>query len=232
MRIGGPDVAPLEVLISQGDEELKKYLTVIALLALAGLAVPMEAQSQAIGFKLGSTWSKVDVDEPDADDGIDYMSAFGGGGFIRFGLAGLGLQVDVLALTKGAEVVDAADGDVNFKLDYVDVPVQLVFGLGSSRFAPYVLVGPSFGFEVGCEVDDESTPNDTEIDCDDADFFERKSLDIGATGALGLQIPLGPGNVLVEGRYTHGLSNIADNGDTEIKNRSFGVFAGYSIGLK
>ena len=211
---------------------MKKYMTAIAIAGAMAIAAPVAVQAQTIGFKLGSTWSKVDIDQPDGDDGIDYMSAFGGGGFIRFGVGGLGLQVDVLALTKGAEVIDAADGDVNFKLDYIDVPVQLAFNLGSSRFAPYVLLGPSFGLEIGCKLDDDTTANDTEVDCDDGDFFDRKSVDIGATGALGLQIPAGPGNILVEGRYTHGLANIADEGSTEIKNRSFGVFAGYSIGLR
>ena len=210
---------------------MKRYLAAFALAGLLTNAAPLAAQAPSIGFKLGSTWSKVDVDQPDGDDGIDWMSAFGGGGFIRFGMGGLGLQVDVLALTKGAEVVDAAEGDVNFKIDYVDVPVQLAFSLGSSRFSPYLLVGPSIGFEVGCKLDDETTASDTEIDCDDGDFFRRKSVDLGATGAVGLQIPMGPGSLLVEGRYTHGLSNIADEGNTEIKTRSAGIFAGYSIAL-
>jgi len=210
---------------------MKKYFVALALATFFANAAPLAAQAPSIGFKLGSTWSKVDIDDPDADDGIDWMSSFGGGGFIRFGLGGLGLQVDVLAVTKGAEVVDAAEGDVNFKIDYVDVPVQLAFSLGTSRFSPYLLVGPSLGFEVGCELDDETTAGDTEIDCDDAEFFDRKSVDLGATGAVGLQIPMGPGSLLVEGRYTHGLSNIADEGNTEVKNRSFGVFGGYSIRL-
>jgi hypothetical protein len=47
---------------------------------------------------------------------------------------------------------------------------------------------------------------------------------------------MGPGAVLLEGRYTHGLSNIFDDDDTtttdfKIRNRAFGLFVGYSIGL-
>jgi hypothetical protein len=208
---------------------MKRMTVPVLLVAALGFAGPAAAQS--IGFKIGPTWSKVDIDEAD-EEAIETLTSFGGGGFIRFGVGGLGLEVDVLAITKGAEVAEPTEGDVNFKIDYVEVPVQLVFSLGSGRFSPYIMAGPSFGFEIGCEVDDESTAGDDEIDCDDADFFDRKSLDIGLAGAAGLQIPLGPGSVLVEGRYTHGLTNIADvegDGGDEIKNRSYAIFGGYTI---
>jgi hypothetical protein len=205
----------------------------IRLLALIGLlftAGPVAAQSPAIGFKLGATFSTLDVADDDGDT-ENSLSAFGGGGFIRFGLSGIGIEIDVLALTKGSEVDGLGDEDTEIKLDYVEVPVQAVFSLGSGRFSPYIMAGPSFAFEIGCKVDDETVTES--IECDNADFFERKSVDIGLTGAAGLQIPLGPGNLLVEGRYTHGLSNIYDNESqviqNEVKNRSWGIFGGYSI---
>ena len=207
----------------------------IRLLTLFGLllvAAPAAAQSPAIGFKLGATFSNLDVDDEDGDE-TSSLTAFGGGGFIRFGLAGLGMQVDLLALTKGSHVETATEGESDLKLDYVEVPVQLVFGLGSGRFSPYVMVGPSFAFEIGCEVSAEDEDVEFEADCDDGDIFERNKFDIGATGAAGLMIPAGPGSLLIEGRYTHGFTNIFDNdaqqGDNEVKNRSWGVFGGYSI---
>ena len=206
----------------------------IRLLALLGLLVtagPVAAQSsRTIGFKLGATFSTLDVEDVDDDD-QNSLTSFGGGGFIRFGLGGIGLEIDVLALTKGSEVSSIEEGDAEIKLDYIEVPVQAVFSLGSGRFSPYIMAGPSFGFEIGCEVDDETV--DEGIDCEDADFFDRKSLDIGVTGAAGLQIPMGPGNLLIEGRYTHGLTNIYDNESqtvqNDVKNRSWGIFGGYSI---
>ena len=205
--------------------------TGIMVLAVSLLATPAAAQS--IGFKLGMTSSDMDVSD---DDGvsIDRLTSLGGGGFLRFGFAGLGLQIDVLALTKGSETSDPAEGNMDIKLDYVEVPVQLVFALGSSRLGPYIMVGPSVAFEVGCNVEMEDTGgNELESECDDADFFDRKSTDFGVSGAAGLQIPLGPGAMLLEGRYTHGLSNILDSetDETKIRNRSYGLFVGYSIGI-
>jgi hypothetical protein len=209
---------------------LKRVLMLVLLTST--LATPVAAQ--AIGFKLGMTSSDMDVSDDD-DIGIDRLSSLGVGGFLRFGLGGLGLQIDVLGLTKGSETTDPTEGDMNIKLDYIEVPVQLVFALGSSRLGPYLMVGPSVAFEVGCNVETEdASGNEVEADCEDSDFFDRKSTDLGVSGAAGLQIPMGPGAVLLEGRYTHGLSNILDSEtDTnKIRNRAFGLFLGYSIGLR
>ena len=52
---------------------------------------------------------------------------------------------------------------------------------------------------------------------------------MGATVVAGLEFELGRGAMLVEGRYTHGFSNIADSGTEEVRNRAFGLFAGYAI---
>jgi hypothetical protein len=200
-------------------------------LAVSLLATPAAAQS--IGFKLGMTSSTLDESD-DTGVSFDRLTSFGVGGFLRFGP----LQIDVLGLTKGSEQSDPTDGDAQIKIDYVEVPVQFVFGLGSSRLSPYLMVGPSVAFEVGCNAEMEDTAgNEVEADCDDSTVFpDRKEMDFGLSGAAGLQIPMGPGAVLLEGRYTHGLSNIFDDDETttsdfKIRNRAFGLFVGYSIGL-
>ena len=162
------------------------------------------------------------------------MTAFGGGGFVRFGSRALGLQVDVLVVTKGSETDEFSDGSAEVKLNYIEVPVQLVLSYGIKSTRPYFMFGPSVSFEIGCglevDVDDADNP---EADCDDAEFFERDSPDFGIAGAAGVTIPLGPGDILFEARYTHGLTNIYEESadDNEVKNRSFAIFGGYSIPL-
>jgi hypothetical protein len=208
-----------------------RFLAVFAMLAVA---VPAVAQTPAIGFKLGptfSTWAVGDGDDHDTST----MTAFGGGGFVRFGQRSIGLQIDVLVVTKGAEAVGFTDGDAEIKLDYIEVPVQLVLSYGISKARPYFMFGPSVGFEIGCglsvDVDDADDP---EADCDDANFFERDSPDFGIAGAAGVTIPVGPGDILFEARYTHGMTNIYEESgidDNEVKNRSWAIFGGYSIPL-
>jgi hypothetical protein len=70
-------------------------------------------------------------------------------------------------------------------------------------------------------------------DCEDVDIGldDRKDIDIGIAGALGVAIPAGPGSLLFEGRYTYGVTDFTDDEDTELKHRSLAAFVGYSIPL-
>jgi hypothetical protein len=210
---------------------MKRIATVFACALVVGGFQAHKAEAQTIGFKLGQSWSKLDVDPQDQDETLDQLSAFGGGGFIRFGFAGLALQAEVLALTKGTKEEDEAGaGDAELKLEYIEVPITAMFSLGNG---PYVFAGPTFAFETGCEL--ESSDETVEVPCEndtDPDAINRKKLDIGVTGGVGFQFPAGPGSILVEGRYTHGLTNLNDSAtsDTQkIRNRSFAAFAGYAI---
>jgi hypothetical protein len=209
---------------------MKRWLTIVAC-GLALVTATATAHAQTIGFKLGPTWSKMHVDPDDGSEN-SMLSSLGGGGFVRFGFAGLSLQLEALALTKGSKVEDPnTDDDGKLKLNYVEVPVTAMFSLGSG---PYAFIGPAVAFETSCELSAEFGGAEVTVDCDDpgADTLDRKKIDFGVTGGVGLQFAMGPGHILVEGRYTHGLSNINDSGTEKLRNRSFAAFAGYAIPLK
>jgi hypothetical protein len=180
------------------------------------------ASAQTIGFKVGPTFSKLEIEDAD-DDAIDNLTSFGGGGFIRFGMMGLNLQLEALALSKGFSAEDVlGDEDAEFELTYVEIPLEVMFSLGRG---PYIFAGPYVGIEVGCE----GSLGGISGDCDENDG-ERKETDFGLTGGVGFQLPLGPGNLLIEGRYGLGLTNLNDvEGDGEVKTRYWGIFAGFSI---
>ena len=220
---------------------MNKVKTFAAMVVTAGMfAYAVPASAQTIGFKVGPTWSNVDFEGD--DDNADRLQSIGGGGFVRFGMMGLALQAEVLAVTKGTKETEEGFGELKTKLDYIEVPLLARFSMGSSMpFSPYIMVGPSFGFNYGCTLDFESDDEDViasdEVDCDDEDSglgVDIKSLDIGATGVLGFEFKAGPGAILVEGRYTHGFTDILDTDaeDSGAKNRMFGVMAGYSFTLR
>lgn len=209
---------------------MKKFVTAFALaLAMGALSID-SAAAQTIGFKVGPTFSNIDEDPDDTTVDESTLTSFGGGGFIRFGFAGLSLQLEALAITKGSKVEDeGGDDDLELQLDYIEVPITAMFSLGNG---PYLFVGPSFGFEIDCDISVKFGGSENSFDCDDdsVDSFERKKLDVGVTGGLGFQFPAGPGSLLIEGRYTHGLTNLNDsNTDGKIRNRSYAAFAGYAI---
>jgi hypothetical protein len=207
-----------------------RTITVAALTAVAfvGASRQLSAQGLTIGFKLGPTFANLEFDDETFEENT--INNFGGGGFIRFGLGGLAIQPELLVFTKGSDV-DAGANDFQTKLDYLEIPVLLHFSLGQAVISPYLAAGPSFGFEIGCKVEDDADGSET--DCDDAGGLgiDRKSFDFSLTGVAGLGFRMGPGQLFVEGRYVHGLSNISDESGAEVKNRAYAVMAGYSISL-
>ncbi len=202
---------------------MRKLVFLTLLLALC--AAP--AAAQTIGFKVGPTFANLDVSDNAGED-PETLTSFGGGGFIRFGM----LQLELLAVTKGAELTldDGSGGTITgkFKVTHVDVPVTAVFSLPAG---PYLFAGPYVGFEVGCNLEAESGGSSAEVDCDEGGELERKKVDFGLTGGAGMRFPAGPGALLLEGRYSHGLTDLNDSGvdDESIKSRYFAIFAGYSI---
>lgn len=202
-------------------------------LVFMGLSVA-PAAAQTIGFKLGPTFSKLSVDDAEAGEEPETLTSFGGGGFIRFGFAGLALQAELLALTKGAST-DIGDGttevDGELKFNYVEIPVTAMFSLGSG---PYLFAGPAVAFETGCEISVESDEGSFETDCDAGEEeFPRKKTEFSLHGGAGFQFPVGPGSVLLEGRYIYGLTNLNDSDvagdDSETKHRTWTVMAGFAI---
>src|SRR5688500_18216833 len=206
---------------NQGVERMKSLAKVFAAALLAASVTQPVAAQMTLGFKLGPTFSKLSTS--DETEEIDRLSSLGVGGFIRFGMGGLAIQPEVLAVTKGAKFEELG-GSGKLKLNYIEVPVQAAFTFGTGTIAPYVLVGPSFSFEIGCEFEFELNGTEVDSECDDSESgeeFSRKKFDIGLTGTAGLSMRLGPGSVLAEFRYTHGLSNLNDDdtNDETTRNR-------------
>ena len=200
---------------------MRKLVFLTLLLALS--AAP--AAAQTIGFKLGPTFSKLDIED---DDTAESLTNFGGGGFIRFGLGGLTLQAELLALTKGAEQEDTVNNLTGkLKFTYIEVPVTAMFSFG----APYVFAGPSLAFEIDCEAEIEGTGGSLSGDCGDS--LETKELDFSLHGGAGVHFPVGPGALLLEARYIYGLTDLNDDATVtgSAKHRTWAVMAGYAIGI-
>lgn len=208
--------------------KLMRLVLVVAVLIGVGV-VP--AASQTIGFKIGPTFSKMSVeDDPSAPANPETLTSFGGGAFLRFGFAGLSLQAEVLALTKGASE-DFSDfggsGEAKLKINYIEIPVTAMFSLGAG---PYLFAGPAAAIEISCKGEIADDSGSIEADCDDQDF-PRKKTDFSLVGGAGFEIPLGPGRLLLEGRYIYGLVNINDDpaNPGEAKHRTWAAFAGFAV---
>lgn len=212
-----------------------KNAKLIGTIVLAGalLVAHRPASAQTVGLKAGPTFSKVDVQGDNTP--IKYLTSFGGGGFVRFGMMGLGMQGEILALTKGAKIEDGAN-HAETKITYIEVPVLARFGLGTGNMAPYLMVGPSFAFEISCNGSFTISGVTQSDKCESGGQNSmRRKFDLGATGVAGLEFRMGPGALLIEGRYTHGLTNLNKDtsfgNDQKVRNRSWAAMAGYAFSL-
>lgn len=124
------------------------------------------------------------------------------GGFVTFGLAPMiAFQPEVLFSMQGAAFTLGTA-----KTDYVQVPLLLRIGnSGSAGASVYALAGPTFGILVRHQgVADE-----------------LKSTDLGVVVGAGVTVS----RLLVEGRYTAGLSDFNKAG-TVYKNRVLSLLVG------
>jgi hypothetical protein len=215
---------------------MKMVRAVVLAAALGATAAVGGAAQPVIGFRLGVSMSKGDIESPDFE-GVDrsWLTSFIGGGFIRFGAGTIALQPELMYVTKGVKFEDEATGeDASLQMDYLEVPVLLFLGLGTGVLTPYLVAGPAFAFETKCRVELNFDTGSFEGDCDDAEAgaFERKKFDVGAMFGGGLAFPTGPGSVIIDGRYNLGLINIIDDEtEDEFKHRAFSFTAGYQIPL-
>jgi hypothetical protein len=203
------------------SKTLRRFAVTAALMLL--VSAPSMAQSVQGGIKGGISFTTLDglgevignLPEVNVESRINYVA----GVFVKVNLGTFfAFQPEVLYVRKGAKL--AATGvfteSITYNLNYIDIPllarVQTSRGTGL-----YLLAGPSIGLNVTATVEDEA--GETE-DVKDGINTSDMGLVIGA----GVELA----HILVEGRYTQGLSNIIKDaeGEESVKNRAISLLFG------
>ena len=190
-----------------------------AVLLAAPLAAPASAQVTG-GVKAGLNVASFGGDDT---GGLDPRLGVAAGLQARYDVSpSFAIQVEALYSQKGADDGGGLDGGT-FKLDYIEVPVLLRFGVPLSRFADAgAYVGPSVAFPVSGEFDSEIG------DGLDIDYDGDLSTDVGV--AIGVDYYAGP--VGIDLRYTTGLTDVSDDRASlqGFRNQAFTVSLGYRFG--
>jgi hypothetical protein len=208
------------------DQPMRRIFSSLIAGAAALTVGAGDASAQVIGFKLGAAYANMSADELTSTR----ITGFSGGGHMRFGLGGrMGLQLELLSVTKGADFTrSAVPVTDSYRFEYVEIPVLLHIPLVlGTTMAPYVFGGGSAGIQVRCRV--TTTAGDTigaEHDCQDP-----RSPDLGLVGGGGLAFAMGPGAVIVEARYTAGMRSVFTDGGIDVRHRATSVMAGYEVPL-
>jgi hypothetical protein len=195
--------------------------------------VPAAAEAQVTAFKGGVMVSRLQTTAA-ADYWDEQLVATTFGGHVRFGFGPLLLQPEILVGTKGAGASTAPE-DEQIRIEYIEVPLLLIVPVRIGDLEPFGFGGPSIMLESRCrwmvrEQGLRSTTN-CEPRPPGSAVFTRTVFDFGLVAGGGASYPIGGGRVLLEGRHTWGLRDIHTGpGEAEVRNRSFSVMIGYSLG--
>ncbi|WP_321287993.1 porin family protein [uncultured Sunxiuqinia sp.] len=207
---------------------MKKYFLLSGILCLLVSTVAVGQESTA-GFKGGVNLSSLTTD---GNNDNNLKVGFHAGVYNKIPLGrSFSLQPELLYSGKGMKLnYDGsafADGDSKFNLNYIELPVKLVFNLAEDfefQFGPYV------AYLVNANVDTDADVLDFwEIDSEDEIDRDRfKSLDYGVSLGLGFDL-----NALILGfNYNLGLTQVAKDDDLsydvlgDAKNSVIQVYAG------
>jgi hypothetical protein len=137
------------------------------------------------------------------------------------------LETEVLYSKKGF-----AEGDVGIALNltYFEIPVLAVVRL-PLPLSPRLYSGPVLGIESRCEVTFEGET--TECDTASQGAPRTRGADSGIIVGAGLGFDFGPGKLMGDIRYNHGLTDISESSETvgSIKTRTWYLSAGYMLTL-
>lgn len=191
--------------------------------ALFGGGSVAMAQGVSGGVKAGVGFATLSEDSSQDVD-LDSRKGIVAGGFVTWPVGErFGVQLEGLFTQKGA-AFDQAGITGTTKLDYFEVPLLFVAStapLHSKGTSLQFFGGPSIAFKVSAKGTGSFEGETTDVDIPDEAI---EGVDLGVVVGAGVTF----GHLLIEGRYTVGLSNI--NGDTsdptKVKNRSLAVLAG------
>jgi hypothetical protein len=201
---------------------------------------------KSVGFRGSFTTSimnKFDLIENITPD-FKFLPAAGGAIFIEIPItSNFSIQPEIAYTQKGFSIQEGfkaggdffgidipINGKVNFRTNYIEVPVLAKYHFGDKNAAHYYLAaGPSIGYMADAGINIRILnifPVKTGLS---NDIF--KPLELSGVAALGFELPVAENaKVFVEGRYQQGISRAIDTPIFElpVRNKTFGG----GIGLK
>lgn len=200
-----------------------RSVTVLTVVLCAVSFLPVAAQERQVGAKAGLSVATTTAEWGDGDKSRIAPAA---GGFIVFPLAPrAAIQLEALYNSKGAILGDDGFGnEEKLLLDYIDVPVLLRIDLPRrGRTGVHLFGGPYAGLRVSAQRELSVSGTGTAGILEDvSDAITR--FDTGIVAGAGVDIGR---RLVVDGRYSWGLSNVNDiEGAVELKHRVLTVMAG------
>lgn len=123
---------------------------------------------------------------------------------------------------------------VNARMKYFEVPLVAKYSLGNGNVKPYVKAGGTLGYARSAILQSRAQVL-IPIEVTRIPIGLNSSLinrfEIGAVVGGGIELPAGPGSMIFDVQYTHGLSSVINTPvvDLKARNSAFGISIGYKI---
>lgn len=178
------------------------------------------------GIRFGPNFSTLAVNEtPDAKS---FRGGFHVAGYVITPLNndGFSFQPEIMFAQKGFEAT-YEDSTITFNSNYLELPLLLRYNFALPKFNFYINGGPYIGVWLGGNV----TISSDSVDISGKYEFQEgdKRFATGFHAGAGITYSLGPGRLVLEGRYMFGVSNI--NKELITRNRLVSVSIGYDINI-
>lgn len=209
-------------------------IVVLGVAFIPVVATAQKAGDMTIGVMVGVNYSKFSQSPQSSDVTFEYKVGLVAGAFLGIAVNDVfSIEPQALFSQKGTKVKGTGSNsslEGGVRINYIEVPVLGKFWIpvSDTQVRPFVFAGPEVEFKLSCTADGAILAVTGSQDCDKTGTeIKLKSTDFGVTGGAGVQFKAGNQVVRVDARYTHGLSDINDSGDSRsIKNRAFAVTVG------
>lgn len=201
---------------------MKKLVITLGLLLV--FAMSASAQEEGVGltakgFKVGLNMANLAGDDI---EGTDTKMGFAFGGFFTYNFSPtFALQPEFLYTMKGTSISEMGL-DIDFKLNYIEIPVLFKFTFGEGTTKPCFFAGPAVAFLMTAEAEALGITIDLKDD--------TKSMDMGIVFGGGVGFAMGSGTMTFDGRYTMGMTSIDDTEyEDDVKNTNISFMLGYGF---
>jgi opacity protein-like surface antigen len=219
-----------------GTIRMSIKLTIGAVLSALSLASAAHAQT-LFNVRLGPTFASRETNQVSFESKSG-MQVGGGGGF-RLGSGPLTLNPSVIIVGKMTKTGSKSSGGENrLKLQYIEFPLLAALSIAPKhRISPFIEAGPVLDMETRCRVEfvTEFTKDEVGCDINTSETIDRHKIDFGVSAGAGFDFRMADERRLsLEGRYTHGFSNISASDDPSLtlRNRAVSIYLAYYFPFK
>ncbi|WP_128544473.1 porin family protein [Larkinella soli] len=191
-----------------------------------GLSVGLRGGANLILNESVASFEEVDLKE-------ETVPGFTAGVIVNYGFSSVfSVQPEILYTRRTVKYAASVQGEkFELQMDANAVEVPLLLKLSFGRKARvFVNAGPYISYGLNGQLKMKYA-GESQTEKDDYKNVDGR-LEYGATGGIGASLPLGPGSLLIEGRFNYGLGTNAEKTPADYVNPMIGtVSVGYIIPL-